>query len=411
MDSDNMNGKKKPALPARKELKKAVEAVHSSSKLGFLALKLLNVMVHNALRDIDTNETYRIAIGAACVGCGFNSNDTKVIKTAAKELQREQIEWDVTGHNSVWGVTSFLSEVIIRDGVIEYSMPPTVRKMFSLKEGRSWALLNLEFQTKFTSVFALKMYENTARYKKLGKTGKKSVAEWRKLLQAHADIYDEFKYFKRDVIEKAIREVNDLTDITLTAEYIKEGRPIVAINIFIEPKKVIIEDAAIDSDILKRIMDLGISEKVAKKHIADYDYEYLLGNLEVVEEKYRSGGIKSSASAFFASALETDYRPIKTQLDKQKEVDQQRAAEAEAQIAEMERQEREAANKRTTETKTRYESLTNEEQDHEIAEFSEYLRVGNKFLYSHLQKNGIMSTMVFNDFILWLANKWGLKKS
>lgn len=409
MSSEDRRVNKTTNLPARKELKKAVEAVHSSSRLGFLALKLLNVLVHNALKDIESSkETYRITIANASSGCGFRSNDTKVLKSAARELQREQIEWDVTGQNPIWGVTSFLSEVIIRDGVIEYSMPPTVRKLFSLKEGRSWALLNLEFQTQFTSVFALKLYENTVRYKGTGSTGTKSISEWRKLLQAYAEVYNEFKYFKRDVIEKALKEVNELTDLIITANYIKEGRSVVAICFYIEPKPLPPEadGANLNQDLLRRIEALGVTERTAKKYLFEYEQGYLEGNVAVVEERYRAGIIKTNPAAYLKRALEQDFREIKTELERQREEERARAAALEAKRAAEVEAGRAITSKKLDDAKQRFEQLDADNQDNEIGEFSEHIRATNSYLFKNLQKSGISSPSVYKEFIKWLAHKW-----
>jgi hypothetical protein len=63
-----------------------------------------------------------------------------------------------------------------------------------------------------------------------------SVAELRKMLGATAASYDVFKDFNKHVLQKAIQEINDITDITVTTENIRKGRSVESIRFTVHEK-------------------------------------------------------------------------------------------------------------------------------------------------------------------------------
>ena len=69
-----------------------------------------------------------------------------------------------------------------------------------------------------------------------------SVSELRKILGATAASYDVFKDFNKHVLQKAVKEINDITDITVTTENVRKGRSVVSIKFTITEKKQILLD-------------------------------------------------------------------------------------------------------------------------------------------------------------------------
>ena len=69
-----------------------------------------------------------------------------------------------------------------------------------------------------------------------------SVKELREMLGATAASYDVFKDFNKHVLQKAIKEINDITDINVSTENIRKGRSVVSIRFKVEEKKQILLD-------------------------------------------------------------------------------------------------------------------------------------------------------------------------
>lgn len=62
------------------------------------------------------------------------------------------------------------------------------------------------------------------------------VVELREMLGATASSYDVFKDFNKHVLQKAIKEINEITDITVTAENVRKGRSVVSIRFTVSEK-------------------------------------------------------------------------------------------------------------------------------------------------------------------------------
>lgn len=87
------------------------------------------------------------------------------------------------------------------------------------------------YTKRFTSKhsFILYYYLKRKRQEELryGNPIKPTIAELKKLTATGSKkTYKEFKYFKRDVIDKALGEINSFTDIDVTCETVKTGRAI-----------------------------------------------------------------------------------------------------------------------------------------------------------------------------------------
>ena len=63
-----------------------------------------------------------------------------------------------------------------------------------------------------------------------------SVAELREMLGATAASYDVFKDFNKHVLQKAVKEINEITDITVTTENVRKGRSVESIRFKVTEK-------------------------------------------------------------------------------------------------------------------------------------------------------------------------------
>ena len=78
-----------------------------------------------------------------------------------------------------------------------------------------------------------------------------SVAELREILGATAASYDVFKDFNKHVLQKAVKEINEITDITVTTENIRKGRSVESIRFKVtekSPHVITKEDAELFND-------------------------------------------------------------------------------------------------------------------------------------------------------------------
>jgi len=184
------------------EIKKHVGAVHVRGALSLLERKVSNVLLLNAYDELDDPSVAEHSINLPILAdvVGFDSKDSKLLKDALRSLVDYKIEWDVLGEGDdegEWGVSSFLASARVerRTGVCTYSYPAPLRRR--LANPQIYARINLSVQTRFASAYALALYENCVRFRKVGSTGFLELDTWRGLLGVEDGEYEEYKYLNK----------------------------------------------------------------------------------------------------------------------------------------------------------------------------------------------------------------------
>ena len=114
---------------------------------------------------------------------------------------------------------------LARDGYVRYQLKNTI----SLK-----------------SQYSVRLYPRL-KYHRFGWTV--SVAELREILGATAASYNVFKDFNKHVLQKAVKEINEITDITVTTENIRKGKSVVSIKFNVTEKSHMVINKE-DADLL-----------------------------------------------------------------------------------------------------------------------------------------------------------------
>ena len=369
---------------ANKQLKKHVGAIHIRGKLSLLQRKVANVLLLNAYEGLREKEMHSIRIKELAEVIGFDSKNVEALKEALRGLTDIKIEWNIldqAGKEEEWGRSSMLAGVTILSGrgVCRYSYYKDLRE--KLYNPAVYARINLSVQREFRSGYALALYENCIRFRKIGSTGWIELETWRDLLGVREGTYPAFKEFRRRVLKPAIKEVNEHSDILVTLEPpMREKRRIVALKFTIKNNSQLslgLENQpgnaryeVVDerrkgerSPLEKRIAEFGL-ETQAEDIISKYDEDRINGNLDIIAAKISRGDRIESIPAMARDAIEKDYRPKKTKIEqevegKQEETRRQREAALEAQrVAEDQRRSEQQAGNR--ELDTQIEALSTE---------------------------------------------------
>jgi|TARA_R110002124_G_C8957990_1_gene513813 plasmid replication initiation protein len=88
-----------------------------------------------------------------------------------------------------------------------------------------------------TSSYAIRLYEILISWREVGKTPKYEIDDLRSKLGVEPKQYKQMCNFKSRVLELAIDQINQHTDITAKYEQYKRGRVITAISFSFKPKK------------------------------------------------------------------------------------------------------------------------------------------------------------------------------
>ena len=92
--------------------------------------------------------------------------------------------------------------------------------------------------SRLTSTYAIRLYELLIQWRSSGKTPVFALHEFRQQLGVGIDQYKTMSNFKTNVLEFALQQVNDFTDITAKYEQHKQGRLISGFSFTFKQKKI-----------------------------------------------------------------------------------------------------------------------------------------------------------------------------
>jgi plasmid replication initiation protein len=309
-------------------LKKHVGLIHCENKLTLIQRKICNILLFNALDKINDQETHEISLQKLCSLVGYNSNDTKLIKDSIKSLISTVMEWNLLEDSKflneddypedaiTWNASSLLAGASIKGGLIRYSYSPQMKSVLSSLD--IYGRINLFVQAKFNSTYSLVLYENCVRFKTIHQTSWMPLDLFRSLMGVPVDKYPAFKEFKRNVLNVAVKEVNQKSDIYIEPQFRKAGRSVSAIQFLItenssyQPSfkklhkvEVSPPTAQQKSTVLEILVsEFSLSEKQANQTLSAYTNDYIIEKINLVKAKKNIEHL----GAYLLSALKKDYQ-------------------------------------------------------------------------------------------------------
>ncbi|MFG6638223.1 replication initiation protein, partial [Sulfitobacter sp. 1A12126] len=273
------------------------------------------------------------------------------LKAAIKGLMETVIEFDVLDDDGqeLWEAMVLLPYARLKGGICTYRYEPSLAE--KLYHPDVYSKINLSVLKEMKSAHALVLYENCYRYVDIAHTPWWDLSVFRKLM-AVDDLasYKQFKLLNRAVIQPAMREVNELSNIQLELETKRKGRSITDLRFLIRPNPQLsligmeAEDDITRNPAYKALLDEGIAKALARAWLLEHGEEYILEKIDLVRSQAASGKIKSSKAGFLKSAVEKDYR--NENKEKKKVLAASQAAKASRQTLEGKLEALKAAQKR-----------------------------------------------------------------
>ena len=212
------------------EVIKASPAIQIQSKITHLQRRAWNVLLANAYDELPNTDIHRISVAELVQSLGFNSRDYDHLKETLKALVDCTVEWNILGKDKKgeWGVAALLASAKIKNGICTYGFAPHLR--YQLYNPRIYTKLNLRLQNRFTSRYALILWEVCFDYfdiaRNEGETLFIPLETFRELMGLEKEEYPLFKELNRNVIKPAIKEINELTNFCVEIEEKRIGRKI-----------------------------------------------------------------------------------------------------------------------------------------------------------------------------------------
>lgn len=400
-----------------------------SGHLSLLSRKMINVLLYYAQRmrgQEDAEGKYWVEVSKIVKDAKFNSRDYELLRESLDELQSVRIirptenggiTSDVlipsfTLDNTVHATNEALSTGQKKRGgklIVGFSLPVGVKELL-LNPRSNYTVLPINYVASLRTIGGLVLYEITKRYSTnpSGVTNRDIWQWWWKILTGAAEgaTPPEYKYFKRDVIKKAVDEINTVTDLRIELIEFKEGRWVKELQFTVElaqQASLDLDPPPIDNTLLSRITALGVSTSEAEKIIAKYGEEELKVNLDVVEERLSKQNLPQldSPAAYLKTALKNGYgngRKAKVEaVTKRAEKVAKLVQESGAASEEAQTLRRSIANA----ARDRFDALLEVDQKELLSRFAESLKGPT---LTSFRKTGLKTQLVSATFNSWLVD-------
>ena len=335
------------------EVIKASPAIQIQSKISLLQRRVWNVLLANAYNELPNKEIHSINVSELAAKLGFKDkhSNQQYLKAALQELRSCEVEWNILEKDKEeWGVMGLLAEVRIADGICFYQFPYTLR--LKLYNPRIYTKLNLRLQNRFTSRYALVLWELCFDYfdtdRDQGETPFISLETFRELLGIRSDEYPAFSIFNRAVIKPAVKEINKETDYLVEVEQKRIGRRIAELKFRITKVKELPVQESLFPDIenLSRVAVELVQAEIDRKtalQIAEQEWEFVRSEklpppgsyadflvyiAEKIEMSLDAVGVKNRAG-YIIEAIRENYQDERVQKARQARAEKAKQKELE----------------------------------------------------------------------------------
>lgn len=284
------------------------------NKLSLLGRRLVNALFFVAHRDAMEVEVHSAPLDYFKWLANYDSTNHKYLKDCIREVQKTLIDVQIDNadsdtHHEKWASIPYINEVYFTNGKIHFSIPKKLRP--TLQKPVSFTYLSLRITNAFSSEYAHNLYEHCASFRYKGATPWWTLDEFRKLTNTH-DLasYDEFKELRRKVINPAISQINEFSEIKIAVETraIPGSKRIGSLRFVIEDNKEgkYVLARPLDSDLFRILSEeFGLS----KPEIADisgrYDSEYIHSKVDFMRQRMEKKKIDYPGK-YFLKVLEDD---------------------------------------------------------------------------------------------------------
>ncbi|WP_454909648.1 hypothetical protein, partial [Variovorax gossypii] len=272
-------------------------------------------------RPMETG-SFSMPLSELVASAHYGSNGLELFKDYIREMQTTLIEWNSDEHSAnYWRSSQILGSVEIKSPgpphptILYWSFPDVVRDY--VLDPKLYTRMMVDLNQNVRSLPGAVLAEIGMRYltSPAGITNREDVAWWVTALTGRSDREMEYRYFKRDVLTPALREVDEIQgEFSLELIEHRRGRRVEELQMRVlrksqgslnvnEPRNFF------DLNLLARIQAFGFKEQDAGQLCIQHDEGLLRRTTEALEARLRNSALPKieSPPAYFRDALKKGY--------------------------------------------------------------------------------------------------------
>lgn len=268
------------------------------------------------------------------IGWDQSNNYTKAINDSFLELHRRLIQWNCLNADPDYELITlnFVISTITpsqRGSFIKFQLHPDVEKI--IKSPGTHSKVRLLVAPILHRQHSFALFELLMNAQSQSNEWEVDISDLRYLLAIQDGQYSEFKYFRRDVLDASVKEINEKTELFVEYSKVREGKKITRLRF-----KVGQQPWHAREDLLKKkhllhylekttgfsperltiklhresLMDMGLSEKEAQRALMEYGFDRLKKNIQAANDYIVKKGNKiTSRNAVYIKSIENDWSP------------------------------------------------------------------------------------------------------
>ena len=286
----------------------AIALMPVTTSITVLARRIYNVLLVLAMEQGDRDE-YSSPLREIVELSNYSSGNIELLKKTLRQLVSVVVEWQSpsSGEIEVWSACGLLSGVDLtknrRSRMITISWRYDTKLRAQLMNPERYARLSLEAITQLRSHSALALYEICARYVSNPRhlTARQPWQWWRPILTGNPvnpKAKPQYRYFKRDVLERAVAEINATTNLQVRGPIEfkdRDNRTITDIQFEVYLKSELQEAGQMparrapvaDLPLVGRAIAAGVAQEEAEKLLEKFGGPALAAGLDALDARLR----------------------------------------------------------------------------------------------------------------------------
>ena len=194
-------------------------SVYTSGELTVIQKKSLNCLIYVTKEQLEDNEnrtSFKVDLSTLKDLIGDHSTNNIQLKDNIKALQKIIVEYNILQKNKevTWGSFPLLAGAEIKNGSVIFNFAFQVLNL--IKNPQMYVILDLKILKNLTSKHSITLYEICKDWIDIAHMPIWNVETFKKAMDIEPSKYLNFTDFRRFVLDKAIDEINDKTDIFLS---------------------------------------------------------------------------------------------------------------------------------------------------------------------------------------------------